>query len=99
MQQDPALAGLPREVVIHGVNGVGHEAGNGGTCAGRTIPWLQDVVPQDVWNRWQVNYRDVVVLDEDNVLFGIYNLTVHDLAVAGNYADMRDLLVQAATAP
>ena len=61
------------------------------------MPWLQDVPAVDVWSTWAVTYRDVIILDEDNVVVGVYNLTTNDLAVPANYAALRDMLISAAT--
>ena len=99
MQADPALAGLLREVRILGVNGIGHESGNTQTVLGHTIPWLQDVVAQNVWSTWAVSYRDVVILDENNEVVEIYNLTTHDLGTPAHYDELKNKLVQAANAP
>ena len=99
MQQDPALAGLLREVRIVGVNGVGRESGNAVFCAGRTIPWLQDVALVDAWGLWGVAYRDVVILDAQNRPIAIYNLTAHDLQVQANRDELLGILVAAASAP
>ena len=96
MQSDPALAGHAIEIGILGVNGIGHASGNATTCDGRTIPWLQDMPDTDAWTAWQVAYRDVIVLDEENRVVGVYNLTANDLSVPANYEALRDLLVQAA---
>jgi len=84
-------------VSILGVNETGQESANDLMCQGRTIPWLQDNATQNVWGHWNVQWRDVVVLDGDNHIITVYNLTSNDLALAANYAYLRDLLVQAAT--
>jgi hypothetical protein len=99
MQKDAALAGLAHEVRILGVNGIGHDSANATNCAGRTIPWLQDVTAQDVWNDWKVTYRDVIVLDPANKTVSIYNLTTKDLAIPANYNALRDILVGEASKP
>ena len=96
MQSDPLLAGHALEIQILGVNGIGLEGANAQTCAGRTIPWLQDVAAEDVWTAWQVNYRDVVIVDEENRVVDVFNLTASDLGVQANYDALRDLLIQAA---
>jgi hypothetical protein len=79
---------------ILGINAVGQESGNSGVVAGRTLPWLQDTKSQDVWTRWKVTWRDVIVLDTDNNVAGIYNLTDHDLAKAANYDSLKTLLIK-----
>jgi hypothetical protein len=99
MQQDPDLSGLLREVRILGVNGIGQEAGNPQITPGRTLPWLQDVPASNVWASWQVNWRDVVILDDQNRPIAIYNLTLNDLGMQAHYDYLKSLLVQAASAP
>jgi hypothetical protein len=80
---------------ILGVNAVGSEAGNDAICTGRDLPWLQDTADQHVWSQWQVTYRDVIVLDEDNGRIEVYNLTDHDLSDPANYAALLALLLAA----
>ncbi|MCA9592208.1 MAG: hypothetical protein KC776_02830 [Myxococcales bacterium] len=87
------------EIHVLGVNGIGLESGNGSITAGRDIPWLQDVAAEDVWTQWQVTYRDVVIVGPQSTKVGVYNLTLHDLADPTNYAELRQLLLDAANAP
>jgi len=76
---------------------VGQEAGNAGVSMGRTTPWLQEVAgTPSVWTDWMVAYRDVVILDENNVRIGVFNLTVNDLGQPQNYAALKQLLLNAA---
>jgi len=49
-----------------------------------------------VWVEWNVTYRDVVVLDVDNVPVAVYNLTSHDLANPVYYAELKQILKDAA---
>jgi len=53
------------------------------------------VTEQDVWGQWSVEWRDVVVLDSDNVEVGRMNLTEDDLAEPANQQKLRDLLALA----
>ena len=46
------------------------------------LPLLQDTEAEDVWHVWAITYRDVVVLDQDNVQVGVFNLTGTSLAEA-----------------
>jgi len=80
------------DVRILGVNEAGLEAGNAAIVYQRTIPWLQDTFDADVWNAWEVNWRDVVILDGDNVPVATFNLSIYDLAVAANYDSLKTLL-------
>jgi len=86
--------GIP--IRILGVNAVGQESDNDLIVAGRTLPWLQDTKSQDVWTDWKVTWRDVIVLDGDNNVAGIYNLTDHNLATAANYDSLKALLIKVA---
>ena len=99
MQADGDLAGLALEVRILGVNGIGRESGNAAMCTGRSIPWLQDVVGEDVYSSWAVTYRDVIILDAENRVTGIYNLTSNDLSVTANYDALKAMLIHAASSP
>jgi hypothetical protein len=96
MQADLDTVVTPDSIQIQGVNEVGQEAGNPVICAGRTIPWLQDTPSVNAWGKWQVTWRDVVVLDPQNKVLFVYNLTDHDLADSTNYAELRSRLLQAA---
>ena len=92
MQREIDAEGLPVEVHILGVNAVGHESRNAAACDGRDIPWLQDTADQNAWGSWNVTWRDVLILDEDNVPVAVYNLTDHDLAVPANYEELKSML-------
>jgi hypothetical protein len=81
---------------LFGVNEAGLESGNPTITNGRTIPWLQDTVADNVWVSWNVTYRDLVILDEKNEKIDVYNLTTHDLSVPANYAELKQKLLDAA---
>ena len=86
----------PVAIDILGVNYAGYESGNETITSGRDLPWLQDTPQEDVIGRWGPAFRDLVVLDGDNDLLDVYNLTEHTLADPSNYAELKDLLVNAA---
>jgi hypothetical protein len=71
-------------VNILGVNPLAHASSNDAICSGRDLPWLQETDADDVWGDWAVTYRDVIVLDADNVPVDVYNLTDNDLSVEAN---------------
>jgi len=97
MQQELDGLGLALDVVILGVNEVGHESGNELMTSGRDLPWLQDTVVDDVWGAWAPTYRDVVVLDPLNQEIAVFNLTVHDLGDAVEYEALKQIFIAAAT--
>ena len=96
MQHDIDTVATPRPVHILGVNEAGQEADNALACQGRTLPWLQDTPAANVWASWRVTWRDVVILDGENKVVRIYNLTDHDLNVSAHYAELRGILLAAA---
>jgi hypothetical protein len=96
MQSELDTTVTARPAHILGVNGAGLESGNAAMCAGRTLPWLQDTASANVWGLWAVNYRDVVILDQNNLVVGVYSLTTHDLSNPANYADLKNILLTAA---
>jgi hypothetical protein len=91
---DPSL-----DLEGHGLNAVGHEEGNAQACEGRTLAWLQDQPGVDVWEVWDIAYRDCVVLDASNRVYAIYNLTLHDLNATENFEELEALVLEAAAVP
>lgn len=63
---------------------------------GRTLPWLQDTIQDDVWGNWNAAWRDVMILDTSNRLVAVYNLFQHDLGDLDNRNQLRDMFLNAA---
>ena len=83
-------------IQILGVNDVGYEVGNASITSGRKLPWLQATAMADVWEQWKPTYRDVVILDGDNKVVAIFNLSTNDLSNPANYEALKKLLLDAA---
>lgn len=83
-------------VSLVGVNESGLESGNAAVTTGRDLPWLQDVPEVDLWTTWDVGYRDVWILDGENRLLTVYNLSDNDLREPEHYEELKALLVEAA---
>jgi len=66
---------------------------------GRVLPLLQDTASENAWTDWGVAYRDVVLLDSENVRVGTFNLTDHDLTIPANYAALKALLADLSGQP
>ncbi len=56
---------------------------------------LQDTVEVDAWGAWQVEWRDLVILDAENKVVGVINLTDHDLELPENVKLVRELVAEA----
>jgi hypothetical protein len=92
MQEEIDTEGWSTETRLIGINQIGAESGNETICNGRSIPWLQDTAAQQVWQKWEVVYRDVVILDAENKRLAVFNLTIYDLAESANYDSLKSLL-------
>ncbi|MEM8885188.1 MAG: hypothetical protein AAGD14_14060 [Planctomycetota bacterium] len=91
------LAGT--DIRILGLNSFGLDSGNAETCAGRDIPWLQEDGLVDAAGRWEAAYRDVVILDAENKVVAVYNLTANNLADAAKYDELKALMTGALGTP
>ena len=59
--------------------------------SGNIIPLVQDTFQANVWSAWDVEYRDVVILDSSNRVAGIMNLTYNDLAIPTNREQLKQM--------
>jgi len=99
LQQDLNKNLPSSEVNIVAVNEVGHHGANETASALTDLPLIQDTRAEDVWNNWNVTYRDVQVFDSDGEVTGVFNLSSssNDLNRSANYDHVRGLIVDAAT--
>lgn len=84
---------LPETIAIVGVNEDGRQGSNATFTEGRDLPWLQDTAEVNAWAQWGVSYRDVVLLDKAGQIYGVYNLSEHDLSRGGDYQDLEEALL------
>jgi len=99
MQTELDAQSLPVTVHIIGVNEIGHESGNADFTDGRDLAWLQETEDARVWGVWGIEYRDVVILDGENTVRAVFNLSAQDLSEPANYDELKSLFVAAADAP
>ncbi len=78
------------------MNQDGYESSNGTICAGRDLPWLQEATGSTVWESWDVVYRDVIIVDSENVQIDVFNLSDNNLSEQENYDALKLLLLNAA---
>ncbi len=96
MQNELLAANPMTKIRIAGVHQIGAESGIDTMCSGRDIPLLQDTYDDHVWAQWQVTYRDVVILDEENRAVAVFNLTEKSLSYPENYDELKQLLLDTA---
>ena len=81
---------------ILGVNQAGYEAANEVITDGRDLPWLQEAEGDAVWTDWGIRYRDVVIIDGENMAVSIYNLSDNDLMYPAQREELIELFREAA---
>jgi len=85
-------------IELLGINQTGQGPYNDLMYSLGNIPWLQDAFPELVWSRWGVTYRDVWILDPENRMVSVYNLTANDLGLATKRNALKQLFRDAARA-
>jgi hypothetical protein len=82
-------------ISILGVNEIGQ--GNS-LSSDHYLPMLQDSSDYNVWTNWNVSYRDVYILDENNELYGVYNLSQNSISdtTSLEYDALKCMFVEAA---
>ena len=92
MQTEIAALNWALDVRFFGVNEIGEEDGNSTIQDHTELPWLQDSADQRAWEKWQVEFGDVVILDERNVIVAKFNASAYSLTVQENYNTLKSLL-------
>ncbi len=93
MQKEINAAPAKVAIQIVGVNQDQHQSGSPAFTMNRDLPWLDEGPMDQVWQAWNVSYRDVVILDDENRTVAVYNLTVNDLSDPAKYAELKTLLL------
>ena len=60
---------------------------------------LQDVEAVNLWDSWDVTYRDVIIIGPDGKKVGVFNLTSNNLNNASASDELKAMLVEAASLP
>lgn len=96
LSSDPGL-----QIQFFAINEIGFESRNDAAASGKDLPLLQDVDDDgdgqsDVWTSWDINYRDVVVVDANGEVFDTFNLTINNLANEDTYDELKEIVLEAA---
>ena len=86
------------DIKLFGINMIGTGAGTASFTTSHTLPMVQDDYTLEIWSDWGAQWRDVYVLNENNELVLIYNLTQYSLADINNYNTLKQHLIDAAQA-
>lgn len=55
---------------------------------------MQDNGSDLIWETWDGEWRDVMILNKDNQIVGQFNLTENDLSEQDNYDELKALLLE-----
>ena len=99
MQKELLSQNKRTKIRLIGINAAGYEGGISGMVEHRTLPLLQDTTRENVWGDWTATWRDLMILNPDNVHVDTYNLTSHDLANPTFYAELKARLKAVAAEP
>ena len=95
--QDELAAEYPSyPIAILAINEEGYESGNGDIVELGDLPLMQDSISMNVWSAWAASWRDVVILDGDNVEVYRFNLQTHDLGDSTDYEHLKAVFVAVA---
>ena len=61
------------------------------------LPMVQDSNSLGIWSDWGAVWRDVYILNENNELVMVYNLTQHNLGNSSNYNTLMSHFIDIAT--
>ena len=79
-----------------GINHSDSASWNDFAVAETTLPWLQDPPRNGVWDSWEAEWRDVVILDGQNRRLAVFPVYFKPLDDPENYAELKALLRQIA---
>lgn len=80
MQDDIASEYPNQDITILSINMIGAESGIALIPATDHLPIVNDDVNTGIWSNWGGGWRDVFILDRQNEIYSIYNLTQNNLA-------------------
>jgi hypothetical protein len=83
----------PVAIEILGINHVSQNAYNFLIPSQGSLPWLQDTAEESVWTRWGVGLRDLWILNSQNRMVSVVNLTTLNLALESNRAFLKQILL------
>ncbi len=79
------------------INKADAESGVSAFTESHALPMVQDTSELGVWDAWGAVWRDVYIVDEDNVHIATYNLTSHSLATEENFEALKNMFIETAT--
>ena len=85
------------DIEIFAINMTGTSSGLQYFSSDLNRPVVQDDTATGIWNDWGASWRDVYILDQNNELILVYNLTTYNLSDSNNYNTLMQHFIDAAT--
>ena len=73
------------DIEIFAINMIGTSSGASIFTSALNLPMVQDDSSLGIWSDWGAQWRDVYILNENNELVLVYNLTQYSLFNSSNY--------------
>ena len=86
------------EINILSINQIGAENGISSFTEAHALPMVHDNETDNIWLSWESQWRDFYILNRNNELVEVYNLTMHNLNDETNYSALKQKLIEAAEA-
>ena len=83
------------DIKILSINQIGAENGTSSFSEIHALPMVNDNPTDDIWTEWDCEWRDFYILNKNNELLEVYNLTEHNLNDPVNYEELKQKLVVA----
>jgi hypothetical protein len=83
-------------VEVVGINRSDQSGNNHLVTGSRSLPWVQDTIDADLWNSWNVAWRDVRIVSSQQKLAGVYNLSSNNLGLPINRTSLKNMLLKEA---
>lgn len=81
---------------ILSINQIGAENGINSFNENHALPMVNDSTTDEIWIQWESQWRDFYILNKQNELLEVYNLTQHNLNDPINYQELKQKLILAA---
>jgi len=85
------------DVKIFAINMPGYSSGASSLAPAIYLPMVQDDSTLDIWNDWGALWRDVYLLNENNELVMVYNLSQNNLGNSTSYNTLMQHFVDIAS--
>ena len=83
-------------IKILSINQIGAENGVESFNESHALPMVNDNANDEIWVQWESQWRDFYILNKQNELLEVYNLTQNNLNDPLNYQELKQKLIEAA---